>query len=449
LTREKEGPSLLPSPFTFLIACLLLISAALLLAVTQARLGSRLFFLLAAAMAASQLLALIAVGRVEPPRRWLWIAIGVAIACRVPLAVGPVNFDSDMVRYVWDGRVQRFGYNPYAVVPADPGVAHTHTADTARMPSRNARTPYPPAAQLFFRSMVTLWESARVMKAVLTLFDIATIFIVLGWLRAIGRSEWLVLGYAWSPLVILEIAHSGHIDGLGAFWIALCAYWMARRRTALASLAYTLAVATKLLPIVLAPLFLGRVRVRDIALGAGALVLLYLPFMTGDAIPLGAVPNVVAHIRFNSPIFRPLAWAATPSGAAVFALAAALAAAAWARWRLDADDPAAWAWPMAIALACAPVIYPWYLLYFTPFLVTAATLPLSVWTWMVIPVYLIWDWAQYGGRWRVPNWLMALEYGLVLASIVVVAVRASRLRGGKSQIPSSKSQPLPTSKSQI
>ena len=175
----------------------------------------------------------------------------------LPLMVGPVNYDSDMIRYVYDGRVQRFGYNPYAVVPSDPALAHTHTEDTVRMPSRNARTPYPPAAQLFFRLMVTLSESARVMKSVLTLLDIATIFIVLQWLRATGRSEWLFLGYAWNPLVILEVAHSGHIDGLGVFWIALCAYWIARRRTALAAVAFTLAVATKLLPIVLAPLFLG------------------------------------------------------------------------------------------------------------------------------------------------------------------------------------------------
>ena len=418
-------------PRLLLFACCLLLASALLLALTQARLGSRLFFLFATGLCVSQLLAVIGIRRAEPPRTWLWIAVGVAVACRVPLMVGPVNYDSDMVRYVYDGRVQRFGYNPYAVVPSDPALAHTHTADTARMPSRNARTPYPPAAQLFFRLMVTLWESARVMKCVLTLLDIATIFIVLQWLRVTGRSEWLFLGYAWNPLVILEVAHSGHIDGLGVFWIALCAYWMTRRRTSLAAVAFTLAVATKLLPIVLAPLFLGRVKPRDIAIGAGALLLLYLPFMTAGVMPIGAVPNVVEHIRFNSPIFRPLAWAVTPTGAAVFALAAGLAAAAWARWKLDVSAPAAWAWPMAVTLACAPVIYPWYLLFFTPFLVTATTLPLSAWTWTVLPVYLVWEWAQFGARWRVPAWLMTVEYGAVVAAIVFLAiVRRSGVSAG-------------------
>ena len=413
-------------PRSLFFACCLLLASALLLALTQARLGSRLFFVLAAALCVSQLLAVIAVRRAEPPRRWLWIAVGVAVACRVALMVGPVNYDSDMIRYVYDGRVQRFGYNPYAVVPSDPALAHTHTTDTVRMPSRNARTPYPPAAQLFFRLMVTVTESARVMKSVLTLLDIATIFIVLQWLRATRRSEWLFLGYAWNPLVILEVAHSGHIDGLGVFWIALCAYSIARRRTALAAVAYTLAVATKLLPIVLAPLFLGSVKLLDIAIGAGALALLYLPFMTPGVMPIGAVPNVVEHIRFNSPIFRPLAWAVTPAGAAMFAIAAGLAIAAWARWKLDMDDPAAWAWPMAITLACAPVIYPWYLLFFTPFLLTAATLPLSVWTWTVLPVYLVWEWAQYGAPWRVPGWLMTIEYGVVVAAVVILVMAARR-----------------------
>jgi alpha-1,6-mannosyltransferase len=222
--------------------------------------------------------------------------------------------------------------------------------------------------------------------------------------------------------VILEVAHSGHIDGLGVFWIALCAYWMARRRTSLSAVAFTLAVATKLLPIVLAPLFLGRLKPRDIAIGAGALLLLYLPFMTAGVMPIGAVPNVVEHIRFNSPIFRPLAWAVTPTGAAVFALAAGLAAAAWARSKLDVNAPAAWAWPMAVTLACAPVIYPWYLLFFTPFLLTATTLPLSVWTWTVLPVYLVWEWAQFGARWRVPTSLMTLEYGAVVVAIVFLVI---------------------------
>ena len=96
--------------------------------------------------------------------------------------------------------------------------------------------------------------------------------------RVTGRSEWLTLAYAWNPLVVFEIAHSGHIDTLCALWIVAAAFWLARRRTQLASIAFVLALATKLVPIVLAPLFIGRVRKRDAFIGAMCLVALYLPF---------------------------------------------------------------------------------------------------------------------------------------------------------------------------
>jgi alpha-1,6-mannosyltransferase len=291
------------------------------------------------------------------------------------------------------------------------------------MPSRRHRTPYPPAAQLFFRLIVAIGNSTLAMKLALVACDLLTIAVLWRWLAASGRSEWLTLAYAWNPLTVLEIAHSGHIDALGALWITATAYWLTHRRTALACVAFVLAVATKLLPIVLAPLLLGRVRPRDLILGIALAALLYLPFTFGTELPLGALPNVVANIRFNGPVFRALAWVSSPQIAAAVALVTGMSAALWARARLPASDPAAWAWPMAIALLGAPVIYPWYLLYLTPFLFTRATMPLLVWTISVIPVYLVWHLARAGGRWAAPPAVMMVEYGALLIACVMVLRR--------------------------
>ena len=178
------------------------------------------------------------------------------------------------------------------------------------MPSRRDRTPYPPAAQLFFRLVVMVSDSTLAMKLALVACDLLTMIVLWRWLVATRRSEWLTIAYAWNPLVVFEIAHSGHIDALAALWIAASAFWLARRRTQLASVAFVLACATKLLPIVLAPLYIGRVRVRDVVIGALCLVALYLPFMSGSDVPLGAVPNVVDRVRFNGPLFA--AFAALP-----------------------------------------------------------------------------------------------------------------------------------------
>ena len=84
-----------------------------------------------------------------------------------PAGGASVKPDNDMIRYLWDGRVQKLGINPYGVVPADPALDFTHTDETRHMPSARLRTPYPPAAQLFFRFVVTLHDSSRVMKLAL------------------------------------------------------------------------------------------------------------------------------------------------------------------------------------------------------------------------------------------------------------------------------------------
>jgi hypothetical protein len=400
------------------------LAAILTLVLTQTPLGSPLFLAVVAITSGCYVLLLARVKDAPAePRRLLFIALLLAVLFRIPPAVAPVGPDSDMVRYLWDGRVQQLGYNPYRVIPADPALASTHTPDTAAMPSRRHRTPYPPAAQLFFRLIVAIGNSTLAMKLALVACDLLTIAVLRRWLAVAGRNEWLTLAYAWNPLAVLEVAHSGHIDALGALWITAAAYWLTKRRTALACVAFVLAVATKLLPIVVAPLLLGRVRPRDLGLGIALAALLYLPFTFGTELPLGAIPNVVANIRFNGPVFRGLAWIASPQVAAAVALLAGLSAAVWARARLPASDPGAWAWPMAIALLGAPVIYPWYLLYLTPFLFTRATVPLVVWTISVMPVYLVWHLARSGGRWAPPLAVMMLEYGAVLIAIVVILRR--------------------------
>jgi hypothetical protein len=410
------------SPWVWLAATgALYLAATIALAVTQAPLGSPVFFLCAGTAGVAYLVLLSRLRNDRTtPRRYVVAMLLLALAIRAPLAVPRVNADNDMVRYLWDGRVQTLGYSPYAVLPSDPEMAGTHTDETRQMPSLRSPTPYPPAAQLFFRVVVSIHDSTRAMKLALEACDLLTILVLWRWLAITGRPEWLVVTYAWNPLVILEIAHSGHLDALGALWILASAYCVTRGRTALASIAYVLAIATKLLPIVLLPLFWKRVRLRDGFLGAVVLTMLYLAYTRDGVLPFGAVPNVVAHIRFNGPTFKFFSAVGTPRLAALAAVGLGMIVAAWSRWRLHQDDPAAWAWPMAIALAAAPVIYPWYLLYFTPFLFSSATLPLVVWTITIIPTYLVWELAQHGARWVVPLSVMAWEYGLVLLIAAIV-----------------------------
>jgi hypothetical protein len=73
---------------------------------------------------------------------------------------------------------------------------------------------------------------------------------------------------------------------------------------------------------------------------------------------------------------------------------------------------------MAAALVAAPVIYPWYLLYFTPFLFTRRAVPLIVWTYTIMLAYLVWAVPAYRRPWVVPVPVLIVEYAAVAIACV-------------------------------
>jgi hypothetical protein len=113
--------------------------------------------------------------------------------------------------------------------------------------------------------------------------------------------------------------------------------------------------------------------------------------------------------------------------ATVFAIVVGLSVAAWARRRLPVASSQAWAWPMAAALLCAPLVYPWYLIWLAPFLVTTQTMPLTIWSVSILSTYVVW---QLGSaRWAVPAWAISFEYAALLGAALWLW-RRKRLRGG-------------------
>jgi hypothetical protein len=294
----------------------------------------------------------------------------------------PPGADDDIHRYVWDGRVQRLGYNPYLLVPSDPAFAGLHTSETRGMNHADLPSPYPPGAQLLFRAVTAIDESVFAMKVAFVLCELLTVFVLLDFLRRTGRAEHWVLAFAWNPLLAPEVAGSGHIDIVGMLLLLLSANALVRRWRTVAALTFALAGAAKLLPIVLLPLYWRRVRTRDGLLAAGLLALLYLPFLDRGRIPVGSLAHYVQSFRFNGPLFATLERVMSPQFAAAIALLVGLCTAAWMRtrapepwWEHSGD---AFAWPMAASLLCAPVVYPWYLLWLLPFLRSRSTLPLLV-----------------------------------------------------------------------
>ena len=87
------------------------------------------------------------------PRRVVIVGLVLAGVWQIAFVRLPPGADDDIHRYVWDGRLQRLGYNPYLVVPSDPAARNLHTAETRTLNNPDLPSPYPPGAQLFFRAV--------------------------------------------------------------------------------------------------------------------------------------------------------------------------------------------------------------------------------------------------------------------------------------------------------
>ena len=174
----------------------------------------------------------------------------------------PAGPDDDIHRYVWDGHLQRLGYNPYIVVPSDPAAKGLHTPETRNLNNPDLPSPYPAGAQLFFRAVTAIQESTFALKVAFVICEFAIVFVLLDVLRRTGKGTHLVLAFAWNPLLAIEVAGSGHIDIVGALLLVVSAAALVRRWRATAAVALGLAIAVKFLPAVLLPLYWKRVRIQ-------------------------------------------------------------------------------------------------------------------------------------------------------------------------------------------
>src|ERR1700730_10366595 len=358
------------------------------------------------------------------PRRVVVLGLVLATVWHVEFVRLPPGADDDIHRYVWDGRLQRLGYTPYIVVPSDPAVKWLHTPETRNLNNPDLPSPYPAGAQLFSRAVTAIQESAFALKVAFVVCELAIVFVLLDVLRCTRKGAHLVLAFAWNPLLAIEVAGSGHIDIVGALLLVVSSAALVRRWRATAAVAVGLAIAVKFLPVVLLPLYWKRVRIRDAALATAMVALLYWPFLNHGRIPIGSLGTYVQSFRFNGPVFAALEQVAPPQLLAGLAVLVGLVTATWLRSSAPEWSPDLFAWPMAASLLCAPVVFPWYLLWLLPFLTSASTQLIIVWTLSIIPTYVMWHLRTLGRPWgSLPGWVMLLEYGCVATAGAMIAVR--------------------------
>jgi alpha-1,6-mannosyltransferase len=232
--------------------------------------------------------------RARSSRALVLIAIVFAVLFRLSILLSTPYLSDDIYRYVWDGRVQAAGINPYRYVPAAPELAHLR--DDAIYPEINRRdyahTIYPPLAQIVFLLTTRISESVVWMKITMLLFEAIAIWAIAQLLTLLGQPRQRLLIYAWHPLVVWEFAGSGHVDAIAIAFIALA--FLASQRNSNIRAGFALAGATlvKLFPIVLLPAIFTRPRWKVALALVAAIVVAYLPYLSvGPTAVFGSLPG--------------------------------------------------------------------------------------------------------------------------------------------------------------
>ena len=327
-------------------------------------------------------------------RRALLAILIIAVLLRGMALFAPQALSTDAFRYVWDGRVQAAGINPYRYIPADPALSGLR--DDVIYPNINranyAHTIYPPTAQMAFLAGERISDSIIGMKLLVLAFDALTIACLIALLKRRGQPASWVLLYAWHPLPVWEFAGTGHVDALAIGFLMLAFLAAGRRAPIWTGIALAAATLVKFYPAVAGPALYRRWDWRMPLAFAATLVLLYAPYLGVGTAVFGFLPGYAAEegLRSGDGIFL---WSLLraafhlPSYAAqYFVPVAALLMLAVAGWlHLSNRGRAQDSWTAALGLASVFTLLisphdPWYFTWLVPFLcfrLTAAHLWLT------------------------------------------------------------------------
>jgi len=342
------------------------------------------------------------------------LVLGVAAILRALFLLTDPVLSDDVFRYVWDGRVQHAGINPYLYAPGDPVL--TPLRDElpeiyAGINNKDIPTLYPPLMQLLFYAATSASSSLLWMKVFFTLFDLALIFALTRLLAALGLNPLRALLYAWSPLPVVEIAGSGHND-VAAIFFLIAALWALERRQGLSSIALATASGlAKLAGFALLPFFGRFVPFRTFWAVPVATALAVLPYAAAGEHAFRGISEYALRWRGNDSLFHVLFFLTGSLSSAKLVVVAILAVLAlWLFWR-RMPPVRAFFWTLGAILLLTPTLHPWYLLWVAPFL---AVFPHPAWLFLQASVALSYH-ASYlatpGEPWQEVFWIKLLEYG--------------------------------------
>ena len=246
----------------------------------------------------------------ELPLKYVYILLGLSLVLRfIFIPIHPIGSD-DYYRYVWDGKVQAHGINPYKYAPADTALNSLHTDTLPKLINfPDMKSIYPPLTQiLFYFSYLTGGESFTGIKIFLLLSDLLTFWGVFLLLKKLMLPYKNILFYALCSLPFFQFFVDAHLDGFGLPLIIFTICFYLNNRKLLSLIFLSASICIKPLGLILIPIFFFNEKgLRDkliiIIVPVLLCILMYLPYLfTGS--PFQALINFTENWTFNGITFN-------------------------------------------------------------------------------------------------------------------------------------------------
>ena len=334
--------------------------------------------------------------------------------------------NNDCNRYIWEGRIQGLGFNPYADAPDADALKHLRDDVWEGINKKHYTTIYPPLSELEFRLLSLMHYSVKTPQVAHTLLDLGVVCALLYLLRRWKRPAWHAAVYALNPLVLASFAFAGHNDTLMILGLLgfLAAGQAARWRWAGAALG--LAILAKTTPAILLVVLLRRSKTA-IAMALLVVALGYLLYIDAGSRLFFALVDFPDKSSFNN-LFdslrlwlgREFDWV-TRSRARNFIALGVLACLTAYKVVRPRDLVGDTHWLLAAVLLLLPIIHFWYLSWIV---VLVALRPRANWSWILLTgtmgFYWLADWRwQSGERWALPLWAVAAIWAPFFAAWMV------------------------------
>ncbi|TNF06084.1 MAG: hypothetical protein EP323_05480 [Gammaproteobacteria bacterium] len=358
-----------------------------------------------------------------------------AVIFRLVGCMGVPLLEDDFYRYLWDG--YRFFENgsPYGVPPSvffgDTSIPQTFINILAQVNYPQVPTIYGPTLEYsFLLSHLIAPAEVWPLQWLYSVVDLALIALLL----RMAKPRWVLL-YAWSPLVIKELAFTAHPDGLGVFFLMAAVYCRQRHWFKGAAVTLALSVGAKIFALLLVPFVLWRMPWHSWLLFVMALAALYMPFVWYGATDVAGLWVFARDWQFNSSVYALTRnWFDPMESKIILGLifCCVYFVLFWRHtrsvWQLPRGDLL-----FGVFFLLAPVVNAWYLIWLLPF----AVIYPHWWSWSASYIVLLsyltginFNVAGVLSMLHLPWWAKVVEYGLVLLAglrdLVVIRRRGQR-----------------------